>query len=77
MFEVEYLWNGWVKKDGVNANLVQYDLPNFKYPIGFVFSPRLNEAKITAKLIEWNTVHRNCCIIYKKYSSLTFQNQKF
>ena len=22
VFEVEYLWNGWVKKDGVNANLV-------------------------------------------------------
>ena len=22
VFEVEYLWNGWVKKDGVNVNLV-------------------------------------------------------
>ena len=22
VFEAEYLWNGWVKKDGVNANLV-------------------------------------------------------
>ena len=21
MFEVEYLWNGWVKKDQINANL--------------------------------------------------------
>ena len=32
MFEVEYLCDEWVKKDGVNANLVQYDWPNFKYP---------------------------------------------
>ena len=31
VFEVEYLCNEWVKKDGVNANLVQYDWPNFKY----------------------------------------------
>ena len=22
MFEVEYLWKGWVKKDGVDVNLV-------------------------------------------------------
>ena len=22
VFEVKYLWSGWVKKDGVNANLV-------------------------------------------------------
>ena len=32
VFEVEYLCDEWVKKDGVNANLVQYDWPNFKYP---------------------------------------------
>ena len=31
VFEVEYLCDEWVKKDGVNANLVQYDWPNFKY----------------------------------------------
>ena len=31
MFEVEYAWDGWVKKDGVNANLVRYDLPTIKY----------------------------------------------
>ena len=30
MFDVEYLWNGWVKKDGVKANVVEYDLPNYK-----------------------------------------------
>ena len=42
MFEVEYLWNGWVKKNGVNANLVYYHSPNFNYPIDFAFSPRLN-----------------------------------
>ena len=23
MFEVKYLWNSWVKNDGVNANLIQ------------------------------------------------------
>ena len=22
MFKVEYLWNSWVKKDGINANLI-------------------------------------------------------
>ena len=32
MFEVEYLWNGWVKKDGVNANQVLCDWPNFRNP---------------------------------------------
>ena len=32
-FEVEYLWNGWVKKDWVNANLVLSDLHNLKYPL--------------------------------------------
>ena len=31
VFEVEYLWSGWVKKDGVNANLVLCDSPNFRY----------------------------------------------
>ena len=31
VFEVEYLPNGWVKKDGVNANLDLCDWPNFKY----------------------------------------------
>ena len=29
-FEVEYLWNGWVKKDGVNANQVLGDWPSFR-----------------------------------------------
>ena len=42
MFEVEYLRNGWVKKDGINANLVQRNLHNFKYPFDFAFSPRLS-----------------------------------
>ena len=31
MFEVEYLWNGRVKKDKTNANLVYYDSPNVRY----------------------------------------------
>ena len=25
VFEVEYLWNSWIKEDGANANLVLYD----------------------------------------------------
>ena len=41
MFEIEYLWKGWVKKDGVNANLVLCDMPNVKYFIDFAFSLRL------------------------------------
>ena len=28
MFETEYLCIVWVKKDEVNANLIQYDCPN-------------------------------------------------
>ena len=31
VFEIEYLWNGSVKKDVVNANPVLYDWPNFRY----------------------------------------------
>ena len=41
MFEVECLWNGWVKKDGSNASLVLTDWPNFRYHIDFAFSPSL------------------------------------
>ena len=32
VFEVEYLRNDWVKKDGVNANIALCDWPNFRYP---------------------------------------------
>ena len=43
MFEVEYLCNGWGKKDKVNVNLlVLCDWTNFRYPIDFAFSPRLS-----------------------------------
>ena len=31
-FEVKYHWNGWVKKDGVNAYLVLREWLNFRYP---------------------------------------------
>ena len=44
VFKVEYLRNGWVKKDGVRANVVLCDWPNFRYPIDFAFSPRLSPA---------------------------------
>ena len=44
MCEVEYLWKGGVKKDGVDVNLILYNWPNFKNPhsgIDFGFSPHL------------------------------------
>ena len=42
MFEVEYLCSGWVKKDGINANLVSLIGLSLDPPIDFAFSPRLN-----------------------------------
>ena len=30
MFEVEYLWKGWIKKDEVNADLIRF--AKFKIP---------------------------------------------
>ena len=43
MFEVEYLWNGCNKKDGVNANLVLCTWPNFRYPIDFALSSHVRK----------------------------------
>ena len=37
VFEVEYLGNECVKKERVNANVVLYDWPNFRYPLWFCF----------------------------------------
>ena len=31
MLEVEYNWNGWFKKDGVNTYQVLCNQPGFKY----------------------------------------------
>ena len=42
MFEAEHLWNVWVKKDGVNANLVLCNGLALDNPIDFAFSPCLN-----------------------------------
>ena len=42
LFKVEYLWNSWVKKDVVNANLVLCDRRTLDTPIDFAFSPRLS-----------------------------------
>ena len=42
MFEVRYLWNGWVKKDGVNVSLVLHDWPTLITLIDFAFSPWLS-----------------------------------
>ena len=42
LFEVKYFWNDWIKKDGVNDNLVSCDWPNFRFtvdtPIDSAFS---------------------------------------
>ena len=42
MYEVEYIWKGWVRKDRVNVNPIQYDCPDFRSPIDFAVSPRLS-----------------------------------
>ena len=39
MFKVQYRWNSWVKKDGLNVNLVLSDWLNLYTPIDFAFSP--------------------------------------
>ena len=52
MFEVEYLWNGWIKKDGVDANLIQY-CPYLSYQIDFAFSPRLTTSLGRLKYCTW------------------------
>ena len=41
MFEVEYLWNHWLRKDKVNANLIEYNCHNLRNPIDFAFSTTL------------------------------------
>ena len=41
MCKIEYLWNGWVKKDRVNATLALCDYLTLNNPIDFAFSPRL------------------------------------
>ena len=33
MLEVEYFWNGWAEKDGVNVNLVKCDWLNLNTPM--------------------------------------------
>ena len=43
MFEVRDLLNGWVKKDGVNANPIVCDWPNLDTPNDFVFNPCLSK----------------------------------
>ena len=48
VFEVEYLCNGPVKKDGVNANLVSYDSPNFKSRAVTIRHERLGAGRLCA-----------------------------
>ena len=38
MFEIEYLWNSWVEKDGVNVNLVLWIGLTLDILIEFAFS---------------------------------------
>ena len=40
--EVDYLWNGWVKRDGVNANLSFATGLTLDTPIDFAVSFRVN-----------------------------------
>ena len=42
MFKEEYIWNGWVNKGEVNANVFNTTALNLDIPVDFVFSPRLN-----------------------------------
>ena len=49
VFEVEYLCNRWVKKNGVNANLIWYDWSNFDTPIDFAFRPRFKGKGLNQK----------------------------
>ena len=42
MFEVEYPWNGWIKKDGLSADLINTIVLTLYSPIDFALSPRLN-----------------------------------
>ena len=46
VFEVEYLWNGWVEKDRVNANKPYTIAPTLDTSINFAFGPRLRKTKI-------------------------------
>ena len=41
MFEIEYLQNSRVKKDGVNVNVVLCDCLTLDTPSDFTFGPRL------------------------------------
>ena len=41
VFKAEYLWNGWIKKDGVNANLAFAICLTLDTTIDFAFSSRL------------------------------------
>ena len=52
MFQVEYLWNAWVKKNGVNTNQVLFDLPNVRYPHWFCFSACLSIGQKNAQILE-------------------------
>ena len=49
MFKAEYLWNGWVKKDGFNANLVLCDWLTWDTLLEFAFGPRLMQVSDAIK----------------------------
>ena len=59
MFEVKYRWNGWVKKDGVNTNLIKYDYPNLGTSIDLAFSPRLTKSWLRTWFIQSCTFTQN------------------
>ena len=59
MFEVEYLQNSWVKKEKVDANLINYNPSNFNIRIDLAFQswgPRghiLKSLALASKVNPW------------------------
>ena len=56
-FEVEYLWNGWVKKDGFNA----FDKTSLKVNYHFYLSPVKHRA--VSRLVILNGIIVTCLVV--------------
>ena len=88
VFEVEYLCNGWLKNNTVNANLVNYatsltlDIPIFN----FAFSPRLSQGNRIEDYLSISLLYSQSVITFAsvmafsqetKYSNTSEQNFSF
>ena len=51
MLEVVYFWNGWVKKDGFNVNLVLCNWPNLDSPINVTSNFNVSSKQSTLFLV--------------------------